>query len=86
MGVSAIFVSTLAQTRPSSPVLDRRSSAKEGNAGSSKQIERTPSPEDEPALRHSTFYIQDELVILRVSTHYDCIESLCGPLTCATVE
>ncbi|PIL28847.1 hypothetical protein GSI_08893 [Ganoderma sinense ZZ0214-1] len=58
--------STLAQTRPSSPVLDRRASAKEGHAGSGKQIERTPSPEDEPALRHSTFYIQDELVILRV--------------------
>ena len=59
--------STLAQTRPSSPVLDRRTSTKE-HAGSGKQIDRTPSPEDEPALRHSTFYMQDELVILRVST------------------
>ena len=59
--------STLAQTRPSSPVLERRTSTKEGHAGSSKQMERTPSPEDEPALRHSTFYMQDELVILRVS-------------------
>ncbi|KAI1792699.1 hypothetical protein LXA43DRAFT_1004628 [Ganoderma leucocontextum] len=57
--------STLAQTRPSSPAVDR-ASAKERHAGSSKQFERTPSPEDEPALRHSTFYMEDELVILRV--------------------
>ena len=63
--------STLAQTRPASPSSDPRVSpgtaVKEPHAGSSKQFARTPSPVDEPALRHSTFYIQDELVILRVS-------------------
>ncbi|TBU30398.1 hypothetical protein BD311DRAFT_659303 [Dichomitus squalens] len=62
--------STLAQTRPVSPSSNPRSSpgtaVKEPHAGSSKQFVRTPSPVDEPALRHSTFYIEDELIILRV--------------------
>ncbi|RPD60640.1 hypothetical protein L227DRAFT_575239 [Lentinus tigrinus ALCF2SS1-6] len=59
--------STLAQTRPPSPAEDPRGSPKAAaKAGSSKQYDRSPSPPEEPAVRHSTFYLEDEMVILRV--------------------
>ncbi|RDX39959.1 hypothetical protein OH76DRAFT_1366938 [Lentinus brumalis] len=59
--------STLAQSRPPSPAEDARASSKvAAKAGSSKQFARSPSPVEEPAARHSTFYMQDEMIILRV--------------------
>lgn len=35
--------------------------------GSDKQLARSPSPVEDPAVRHSTFYMENEMVILRVS-------------------
>ncbi|KAI0752578.1 hypothetical protein C8Q80DRAFT_1267108 [Daedaleopsis nitida] len=61
--------STLAQTRPVSPTSDPRASPKtmaRRHPGSDKQLARSPSPVEEPAVRHSMFYMEDEMVILRV--------------------
>ncbi|OJT13609.1 hypothetical protein TRAPUB_9845 [Trametes pubescens] len=55
--------STLAQTRPASPLSEGRSSSPKVPY---KPHQQATGPIEEPAVRHSQFYMEDEMVILRV--------------------
>ncbi|KAI0329796.1 hypothetical protein GY45DRAFT_1324596 [Cubamyces sp. BRFM 1775] len=57
--------STLAQTRPASPTSDARPSSPKASLKTQAQVGGKVVDEP-PAVRHSTFYMQDEMVILRV--------------------
>ena len=57
--------STLAQTRPATPISDPTSSKASGKPHG-KEIERSPSPPAQPAVRHAMFYMLDEMVTLKV--------------------
>ncbi|CDO76131.1 hypothetical protein BN946_scf184332.g1 [Trametes cinnabarina] len=59
--------STLAQTRPASPTSEARASSPTMAHKQQSQAGGKPVPEEPPAVRHSQFYMEDEMVILRVS-------------------
>ncbi|KAI0672164.1 hypothetical protein C8Q78DRAFT_730427 [Trametes maxima] len=56
--------STLAQTRPASPTSDARSSSPK--VPFKPQAQAGGKPVEEPAVRHSMFYMEDEMIIMRV--------------------
>ncbi|KAI9060019.1 hypothetical protein FKP32DRAFT_1595764 [Trametes sanguinea] len=58
--------STLAQTRPASPTSEARASSPKTALKQHPQAGGKPVPEEPPAVRHSQFYMEDEMIILRV--------------------